>query len=106
MDRFIALADPTRRRIIESLCAGERSFGDLAEQFEMSRPAVSQHLKVLRETGFVTVRAEAQRRYYRLDGHGLDEIGEWLGKVRRFWNDRLDRLEHALREPPDEGEET
>lgn len=98
MDRFIALADPTRRQIIESLCTGERSFGELAEQFEMSRPAVSQHLKVLRDNGMVQVRAEAQRRYYRLNKDGLDEIGEWLEKVRQFWSGSLDRLEDALNE--------
>jgi DNA-binding transcriptional ArsR family regulator len=99
MDYFVALADPTRRQIIESLSLGERSFGELADQFEMSRPAVSQHLKVLKNTGMVTVRAEAQRRYYRLNHDGLDEIDAWLDKVRRFWSDRLDRLEEVLNEP-------
>jgi DNA-binding transcriptional ArsR family regulator len=62
MDTFTALADPTRRQIIESLAAGETSFGELADKFEMSRPAVSQHLKVLRDAGIVTARADAQRR--------------------------------------------
>ena len=99
MDYFVALADPTRRQIIESLSLGERSFGELADQFEMIRPAVSQHLKVLKNTGMVTVRAEAQRRYYRLNHDGLDEIDAWLDKVRRFWSDRLDRLEDVLNEP-------
>ncbi len=98
MDTFIALADPTRRRIIESLAAGESSFGELADKFEMSRPAVSQHLKVLRETGIVTARAEAQRRIYRLSDGSLDEIDAWLGKVREFWTKRLDRLEQVLGE--------
>ena len=105
MDLFVALADPTRRRIIESLATGERSFGELAEQFEMSRPAVSQHLKVLRETGLVRSRAEAQRRIYRLEGDGLAEVDEWLGKVRDFWAEQLDRLEQALETPAAEGEE-
>ena len=59
MDAFLALADPTRRRIIESLADGESAFGDIADQFEMSRPAVSQHLKVLRESGLVSVRKDA-----------------------------------------------
>jgi len=98
MDTFTALADPTRRRIIESLAAGETSFGDLAEQFQMSRPAVSQHLKVLREAGIVTARADAQRRIYRLNGDRLDDVYEWLGKVREFWTQRLDRLEQILEE--------
>ena len=99
MDTFIALSDPTRRRIIESLALGETAFGDLADKFEMSRPAVSQHLKVLREAGMVTARAEAQRRIYRLSDGGLDEIDAWLGKVRKFWNARLDKLEELLAEP-------
>ena len=98
MDTFTALADPTRRHIIEVLAAGESSFGDLAERFEMSRPAVSQHLKVLRDAGIVTARADAQRRIYRLNNDSLDEIEAWVGKVREFWSQRLDRLEQLLTE--------
>jgi DNA-binding transcriptional ArsR family regulator len=96
MDTFTALADPTRRRIVEQLALGETSFGDLADQFEMSRPAVSQHLKTLRDAGIVTARADAQRRIYRLSEDGLDEIEAWLGKVREFWTQRLDKLEALL----------
>lgn len=96
MDTFIALADPTRRQIIESLAAGEASFGALADQFEMSRPAVSQHLKVLRDAGIVTSRADAQRRIYSLSDDGLDEIDAWLGKVQKFWAQGLDKLEKLL----------
>ncbi len=99
MDHFIALADPTRRQILETLSGGERSFGELAAQFEMSRPAVSQHLKVLKSTGLVSVRAEAQRRYYRLNRDGLDEVDAWLDKVRQFWGEHLDKLEEALNAP-------
>ena len=98
MDTFVALADPTRRRIIESLCAGERAFGDIASDFAISRPAVSQHLKVLRDAGIVTVRRDAQRRIYGLSDDGLRDVDLWLQKVRRFWNSRLDRLERSLRE--------
>jgi len=98
MDTFVALADPTRRQIIESLAAGEASFGVLADQFEMSRPAVSQHLKVLRDSGIVTVRADAQRRIYRLNDGGLDELDAWLSNVRSFWTQRLDNLEEVLGE--------
>ena len=101
MDTFTALADPTRRQIIESLAAGESSFGDLADQFEMSRPAVSQHLKVLRDAGIVTARADAQRRIYSLTEDSFDEVEEWLGKVREFWSQRLNRLEQLLGEPED-----
>ena len=99
MDTFTALADPTRRQIIESLAMGETSFGEIADKFEMSRPAVSQHLKVLREAGIVTARVDAQRRIYRLNAEGLDELEEWLVSVRRFWGARLDDLERALNEP-------
>ena len=99
MDAFLALADPTRRRIIESLADGESAFGDLADQFDMSRPAVSQHLKVLREAGLVSVRKDAQRRIYRLNADGLGELEQWLEKVKRFWGPRLDELERALNDP-------
>ncbi len=98
MDAFTVLADPTRRQIIESLCMGERAFGEIAEQFEMSHPAVSQHLKVLRDADIVTVRAEAQRRIYSLSDDGLEEVDAWLQKVRRYWLGRLDKLEQALRD--------
>ena len=98
MDAFYALSDPTRRRIVETLASGERAFGDLAQQFDMSRPAVSQHLKVLREAGIVIARADAQRRIYRLQDDGLGELDEWLSKVRGFWNQRLDNLADALGE--------
>ena len=106
MDTFVALADPTRRRIIESLAGGEQSFGELAEQFEMSRPAVSQHLKVLRDVGIVAARADAQRRIYRLSDEGLEEIDAWLAKVRAYWSPRLDRLERLLSEPGESEEKS
>lgn len=92
----MALADPTRRQIIESLAAGETAFGDLAGRFEMSRPAVSQHLKVLREAGLVAVRKDAQRRIYRLEPEAFGELDAWLESVKRFWTPALDRLERAL----------
>jgi DNA-binding transcriptional ArsR family regulator len=96
MDTFSALADPTRRHIVEQLALGEASFGELAAKFEMSRPAVSQHLRTLREAGIVASRADAQRRIYSLSDNGLDELNVWLHKVQRFWNKRLDRLEQLL----------
>ena len=96
MDAFQALADPTRRHIVETLAAGEQAFGDLAERFEMSRPAVSQHLKVLKAAGIVTSRADAQRRIYSLKAGALDDLDAWLERVRNYWNPRLDELERAL----------
>ena len=98
MDTFLAIADPTRRSIVMTLAQSERSFGELADQFEMSRPAVSQHLKVLREAGVVDVRPDAQRRIYSLSDSGLSEVDEWLGKVREYWSPRLDKLEKLLGE--------
>ena len=104
MDTFYALADPTRRQIVETLAAGEHSFGDLADHFAMSRPAVSQHLKVLREAGIVTARAEAQRRIYRLEDGGLAEVDEWLNSLRRYWNKSLDKLADELAGAPENEE--
>ena len=81
MDIFTALADPTRRQIVEMLALGDASFGALADQFEMSRPAVSQHLKALKHAGIVESRADAQRRIYRLSDGGLDEVDAWLDQL-------------------------
>jgi DNA-binding transcriptional ArsR family regulator len=105
MDAFVALADPTRRQIIQSLAEGEAAFGDIADQFEISRPAVSQHLKVLREARLVTVRKDAQRRIYRIEASGFKEVDDWLDSVRQFWNQRLDQLERVLGKQ-DEGDQS
>ncbi|HLK24057.1 MAG TPA: metalloregulator ArsR/SmtB family transcription factor [Caulobacteraceae bacterium] len=98
MDSLTALADPTRRRIIESLAAGPLSSGEIAGRFTVSAPAISQHLKTLRAARLVRVRAEAQRRIYELDPAGLDEMSAWMANIRRFWSARLDALEDQLRE--------
>ncbi len=97
MDTLTALADPTRRQIVEMLSRGERAAGDIADKFAVSAPAISQHLKVLREAKLVQVRVEAQRRIYTIDPDGLDEIDAWLRHVRQFWKGRLDVLEQELR---------
>jgi len=96
MDPFHALADPTRRAIMTLLADGERSAGAIGAEFPISGPAVSQHLKVLREAGLVTARVEAQRRIYRLNRAGLAEVEQWLAGVRVFWKNRLDALEASL----------
>jgi DNA-binding transcriptional ArsR family regulator len=101
MIAFSALADPTRRQIVEMLAAGERSAGDIARQFDVSAPAISQHLKVLREARLVRVRADAQRRIYALDAAGIGEIDAWLSDIRRFWSGRLDALEQELKNEGD-----
>jgi DNA-binding transcriptional ArsR family regulator len=97
MREFAALGDPTRRRIIELLATGEHSAGELVDEFDLSGPAISQHLNVLRDAGLVQVRVDAQRRIYAIDRAGLDNIDDWLKGVRKFWSSRLDALEHALR---------
>lgn len=96
MESFMALADPTRRRIVEMLGDGELSAGDIARRFEVSAPAISQHLKALKAARLVSVRIDAQRRIYSLDPEGLQAIDAWLARVRRFWNPRLDALEREL----------
>jgi DNA-binding transcriptional ArsR family regulator len=98
VEALAALADPTRRRIVELLARREQSAGDLASRFEISRPAVSRHLRVLREHGLVRARSDAQRRIYSLDPAPLDELQAWLERYRGFWNARLDALEHELRQ--------
>ena len=87
-----ALADPTRRRIVELLAERDRTAGELAAQFTTSRPAVSRHLRVLRERGLVRARNEAQRRVYSLDPAPLAELDAWLARYRSLWSQRLDAL--------------
>ena len=96
MDAFHALADPTRRAIVTLLAPGERSVNAIGAEFPISAPAVSQHLKVLREAGLVRARVDAQRRIYGLNREGFAEVEDWLAGVRVFWKDRLDALEEAL----------
>lgn len=87
---FTALADPTRRRILELLAQGERPMGDIAASFDVSAPAISQHLKVLREAGLVAVRVDAQKRVYRLEPKGFEEVDAWLRRIGRLREGFLD----------------
>jgi len=93
---FDVLGDPVRRRILELLATGEQSAGAIGAviqaEFGISQPAVSQHLRVLRDSGFATVRAEGTRRLYAVEPAPLREVDEWLERFRRFWNQRLDAL--------------
>jgi DNA-binding transcriptional ArsR family regulator len=93
---FAALADPTRRQIVELLTQRELPAGEIALRFAVSPPAISQHLKVLREAGLVSVRAEAQRRIYGIDRTGFAELEQWLADVKRFWEPKLDELQRQL----------
>jgi len=93
---FEVLAEPRRREILDLLRAGERPVGELVEELRLSQPAVSKHLKVLRDAGLVEVRQDAQRRWYRLRLAPLVEIDAWLEPYRDLWRDRLDALEEHL----------
>jgi DNA-binding transcriptional ArsR family regulator len=101
MHAFDVLGDPVRRRILELLAGGEHASGQVVEVIQaelgLSQPAVSQHLKVLREHGFATVRADGSRRLYALDPTGLREVDGWLDRFRGFWEQRLDALETEIR---------
>jgi len=98
MTVFEALADPTRRHIVQLVATKELPAGDIAAAFNVSRPAISRHLKVLRRAGVVSARGDAQRRLYRLQPQALDELDAWLRETRVFWAERLDELDRHLSE--------
>jgi DNA-binding transcriptional ArsR family regulator len=97
---FDVLGDPVRRRILELLAEGEMTSGGVSEvirgEFGISQPAVSQHLRVLREGGFATVRPEGARRLYAVSTGPLRDVDDWLGRFRRFWTPHLDALETEI----------
>ena len=101
MTTFEIVAEPTRRRILELLRADERAVGELVDGLAMSQPAVSKHLRILRDAGLVDARVDAQRRVYRLIPEPLVEIDDWLTPFREAWARRLDALEAHLAEIPD-----
>jgi DNA-binding transcriptional ArsR family regulator len=92
MDRFEALADPTRREIIAMLAVKERNAGEIASCFDMAGPSVSRHLKVLRDSGLITYRSEAQSRIYRLDAASLEQVQQWMQAQIDLCRERFDRL--------------
>jgi DNA-binding transcriptional ArsR family regulator len=97
---FAVLAEPSRREILDLLLDGERPVGELVDELGLSQPAVSKHLRVLREAGLVEVRPDAQRRLYRLRPGPLLELDEWLAPYRALWGRSLDRLGRHLEENP------
>jgi DNA-binding transcriptional ArsR family regulator len=101
MEAFDILGDPVRRRILELLASGERTAGDVVgtiqAEFGVTQPAVSRHLRVLRESGFATVRPAGARRLYALDASGLDDVEGWLADLRRQWSQRLDALDTEIK---------
>ena len=96
MEGLSALADPTRRRIVETLARGPLSSGEIASRFSITAPAISQHLKALKSARLVRVRAQAQRRIYELDPEGVEAVSAWIDEIRAFWGPRLDALEAQL----------
>ena len=102
MDSFLAIADPTRRRIIEDLAdGGQMSASAIAARFAVSKPAISQHLNVLKAAGLVEMEIRAQFRLYRLKPEAMDEMAQWIMTTRRMWSNGLQRLETLLKEEDD-----
>lgn len=95
-DVFAALASPARREVLRLLLDGPRTAGDVAAHFEMRRPSVSEHLRVLREAGLVTERRAGRERRYQLEPQPLMEVRDWLDPYERFWKDRLKNLRDIL----------
>lgn len=100
MSAFEALADPTRREILDLIRTSERSAGDIAARFPVSRPAISRHLRVLRAARLVTQRKQGQSRVYRLDPAGLQEVDRWLAQYRVFWAARMRDLKRYVEDTP------
>jgi DNA-binding transcriptional ArsR family regulator len=97
MQGLSALGDPTRQRIVEILAGGALRAGEIASRFDVSPPAISQHLKALRKANLVRVRRDAQRRIYELNPEGVRELADWISRLRDFWPQKLDALESAIR---------
>jgi DNA-binding transcriptional ArsR family regulator len=105
MSAFDVLAEPNRRRILDLLREGERPVGELVGALTLSQPAVSKHLRVLRDGGFVEARVEAQRRLYRVRAEQMREIDDWIAPYRALWRESLDALERHLDSDGDDAHE-
>ncbi|HTD93743.1 MAG TPA: metalloregulator ArsR/SmtB family transcription factor [Chitinophagaceae bacterium] len=95
-DVFQAIADPTRREIINLIAYQSLNLNSIAENFKMSRPAISQHIKILTECGLIMIRQQGRERYCEATLHQLTEVSDWVGKYRKLWADRHDRLDGIL----------
>jgi DNA-binding transcriptional ArsR family regulator len=95
-DVFVAIADPTRRALLDRLRQGEQPVKELAEPFEMSLPAISQHLQVLSEVGLVSQRRAGRQRFYRVNPEPLKQVYDWIAHYEKFWQEKLDALGHYL----------
>jgi DNA-binding transcriptional ArsR family regulator len=103
-DVFNAIAETNRRKILDTLIAGERAVGAIVDDVSLSQPQVSKHLRVLSEVGLVRSRADGRRRLYRLEPERLRPLQDWMAKYEQAWNDRLDRMDDYLEELQREGE--
>ena len=104
-DAFNAIAEPRRREIIDALADGERAVNDLVRTLGLAQPQVSKHLRVLREVGAVDVRDVGRQRLYRLNGHALKPIHDWVKRYERSWEERFELLDVVLEEMKEEGRE-
>jgi DNA-binding transcriptional ArsR family regulator len=95
-DAFNAVAEPRRRQILDVLSTGEQAVNDLVQRVGMPQPQVSKHLRVLRDVGAVVVRDEGRQRFYRVNGHALKPIHDWVRSYEQMWSDRFDQLDRVL----------
>jgi DNA-binding transcriptional ArsR family regulator len=104
-DAFNAVAEPRRRQIVDLLSGGERPVGDLVRELGLGQPQVSKHLRVLREVGLVDVRDQGRQRLYRLNGHALKPIHDWVKSYERLWSERFELLDDVLEDLKKEQED-
>ena len=104
-DAFNAVAEPRRRQILDVLVDGERAVNDIVQLLDLAQPQVSKHLKVLRDVGLVDVRDDGRRRLYRLNGHPLKPIHDWVSNFERTWEERFEALDDLLEELKDKEQE-
>lgn len=97
-DVFQAIADPTRREIIDLIANQSLPVNEVADQFKISRPAISKHIKILNECGLVVIKKKGRKRYCRADVRKLKKVSDWANKYQKFWSQKLDTLEAALAE--------
>ncbi|GAO44010.1 ArsR/SmtB family transcription factor [Flavihumibacter petaseus] len=96
LDVFQVIADPSRRQILHLLTKGSQNINGLSENFDMSRPAVSKHIKILETAGFVTIRESGRERFCELNHQGFDDLKKWISYFDRFWNNKLNNLENVM----------
>ncbi|MES2616715.1 MAG: metalloregulator ArsR/SmtB family transcription factor [Bacteroidota bacterium] len=97
LDAFQVIADPSRRQILQLLSVDRYNINSISENFEMSRPAVSKHIKILQTAGFISIEIEGRERYCILNQSGFNEITEWMNYYTNFWNNKLNKLESVLK---------